>query len=593
LSYQWQGDYYDYNTGNYGWNDISGATTATLNLSGSAASNYGIDSYSTGGMMQLRVVVTDAADAATLTSQIVRWIDYSMVSPYADFYGYNGSYPSGSTTVGGVNYSELSLQEDEVVYVNVYDYGYTYFDTSWYSSDAFTVKLQSSANATTWTDVETFNYRGSGFYINTTLAAQYGVIYYRVLVIGNWPLTATNSTTSASRTALQIVAAAYKLTWPPLTSKIFATYLAADVMASQTETNIVDTYLGADVMATQNVTNIVDTYLAADVMATQNVTNIVDTYLAADVMATQNVTNLVDTYLGVDVLCADTTLTITPRSSSSSSSSSSAAAVANFTGFARATNNRGGSIGVLQWPATWSNTSNSFTVTNNPVISPEFAFSLSGNSGSLTITAPASGFSTNYYTFRIRSLTNNGGGTLDKDGKFNYDNPSSLNAGSYWITTPNSGDSNYPSNHTVTIQFANAVLTSAAPVPFVTPYVQFTPAAQVSVSGLTTNFTVYANAEAGKVFFTVPAGSARSVTIAFTNRFANNTGWDLTNGGVGALRSIVNYNNAGWTLDKGGTYSAPYPYGASKTLTMNPGDYIVDLLGSRSIGGYTGTITIT
>jgi hypothetical protein len=187
---------------------------------------------------------------------------------------------------------------------------------------------------------------------------------------------------------------------------------------------------------------------------------------------------------------------------------------------------------------------------------------------------------------------------LDKAGWYEYGSyptffPSSLNAGSYWITTPNSRDSNYPSDHTVTVQFANSVLTSAKPRPFVTDYVQFTPAVQVSVSGLVTSFTVYANANAGKIFFTVPAGSARSVTIAFIDRFSSYTGWDLTTGGVNPLRSIVNYNNAGWTLDKFGTYSAPYPYGASKTLTMNPGDYIVDLLSSRYIGGYTGTITIT
>jgi hypothetical protein len=134
------------------------------------------------------------------------------------------------------------------------------------------------------------------------------------------------------------------------------------------------------------------------------------------------------------------------------------------------------------------------------------------------------------------------------------------------------------------------VLTSAKPSPNVTDYVQFTPAVQFSVSGLVTSFTVYANANSGKVFFTVPAGSARSVTIAFT---AGGSGWDLSTGGINALRSIVNYNNSGWVLDKFGTYSAPYPYGTTKTLTMNPGSYIIDLRASRFSTGYTGTITIT
>ena len=267
-----------------------------------------------------------------------------------------------------------------------------------------------------------------------------------------------------------------------------------------------------------------------------------------------------------------------------------------FTGFARRVDTNGN----RPWPGTWSNTSNSFTITNNPQAGNDHLFTLSGNSGSITVTAPASSYNTNYYAARIRSAAQHGGGTLDKSGYYEYGSsptylPSSLNAGSYWITTPNSRDGNYPSDHTVTVQFANSVLTSAKPRPNVTDFVQFTPAAQVSASGLVTSFTVYANANSGKVFFTVPAGSARSVTIAFTATLGANTGWDLSNGGVNALHSVVNYNNSGWSLDKSGLYSAPYPYGMTKTLTMNPGDYSVDLrrADGGSLGGYTGTITIT
>ena len=275
-----------------------------------------------------------------------------------------------------------------------------------------------------------------------------------------------------------------------------------------------------------------------------------------------------------------------------------------FTGFARVTNNRGGSVGVLQWPATWSNTSNSFTTTNNPNIAPDHSFTLSGNSGAITRSGTPAG-----YIARIRSLVNNGGGELDKDGKYNYGSypslPSSLNAGTYFVNTPNNNDSAYPTNHTLTLTFTNSVLTSANPSPFNTSYVQFTPAAQVSVSGLVTSFTVYANAESGKVFFTVPAGSARSVTFADTRSsgYSGDRIWDLSNGGVGCIRSIVNYGNAGWYLDKAGTYSSQYNAGSNTpgnanywknmTMTLNPGDYIVDLRMSRYSGGYTGTITIT
>ena len=222
-------------------------------------------------------------------------------------------------------------------------------------------------------------------------------------------------------------------------------------------------------------------------------------------------------------------------------------------------------------------------------------FSLSGNSGAITRTG-SSVSALNYLGAGYNaywSATNLGGGVLEKDGSYVYNAPASLNAGTYWVYTPGNNVSDYPTNHTLTIQFANSVLTSAAPFPNGTDYVQFTPAAQVSVSGLVTSFTIYANANSGKVFFTVPAGSARSVTIAFIERIGNNFGWDLSGSGRYALRSIINYNNSGWFLDKSGTYSAPLPYGLTKTLTLNPGDYIVDLRGGFSSGGYTGTITIT
>jgi len=274
---------------------------------------------------------------------------------------------------------------------------------------------------------------------------------------------------------------------------------------------------------------------------------------------------------------------------------SASPAVANFTGFARQSSNFGGSIGVLQSPATWSNTDNSFTITNNPNQFPTMRFSLSGNSGAITRTG-SSVSALNYLGAGYNaywSATNLGGGVLEKDGSYVYNAPASLNAGTYWVYTPGNNVSDYPTNHTLTIQFANSVLTSAAPFPNGTDYVQFTPAAQVSVSGLVTSFTIYANANSGKVFFTVPAGSARSVTIAFIERIGNNFGWDLSGSGRYALRSIINYNNSGWFLDKSGTYSAPLPYGLTKTLTLNPGDYIVDLRGGFSSGGYTGTITIT
>jgi len=301
----------------------------------------------------------------------------------------------------------------------------------------------------------------------------------------------------------------------------------------------------------------------------------------------------------------------------SSSVSVTPAAPANlFSGFGKYSANYGGSIGTIQWPATWSSTSNSFTFAANPNNREyDVVFTLSGTSGSVTGTYPAPSYSNSYYIPRIRSYSNNGG-DLDKDGWYNYGNypslPASLNAGSYWV--------NNPVNGTITLQFANSVLTSAKPRDIYTDYTQSTPAAQVSVSGLVTSFTVAPNALPGKVFFTVPAGSARSVTftdtrVAYTHPISrhyiaiSNTNriYDLSED-RGIIRSVVNYSNAGWYLDNLGTYSSPYTgnsnstsssdYFKTKTMTLNPGDYIVDLrAGYDSTGypgtGYTGTITIT
>jgi hypothetical protein len=293
-----------------------------------------------------------------------------------------------------------------------------------------------------------------------------------------------------------------------------------------------------------------------------------------------------------------------------------------FSGFEKYSINRGGSIGTIQYPATWSSTSNSFTFTANPNRSLDVVFTLSGTS-SLTATVPAPSYSNSYYRPRIRSYSNNGG-DLDKDGWYNYGNwpslPTSLNAGSYWVDAPVTGDGGYPTAHTITLQFANSVLTSAKPRDIYTDYTQSTPAAQVSVSGLVTSFTVAPNAQPGKVFFTVPAGSARSVTfadtrVAYTHPISThyiaisnvNRIYDLDEN-RGIIRSVVNYSNSGWYLDGTGTYSSPYTgnsntinssdYFKTKTMTLNPGDYIVDLrAGYDSTGypgtGYTGTITIT
>jgi hypothetical protein len=273
-------------------------------------------------------------------------------------------------------------------------------------------------------------------------------------------------------------------------------------------------------------------------------------------------------------------------------------AVMSFSGFARRTRDIGTTIGVLPQPGTWSSTSSSFSYINNFVPGfngsvPTLFFTLSGNSGAIT--------RSQYAANEFWSPEQYGGGVLYQ-GFYYYTNPSSLNAGTYRVKPPaDYSTSLYPSAFTATYTFENPVLSAFSVIyqPILTSgtvlgeVANFTPAASVSVSGSVTTFKTFCNANAGKVFFTVPAGGARSVTFSHTDQ--SQSFWDLT---AGPLRSSVSYGNADWFLDKFGTYSAPGPYSTSaKTLTLNPGNYWIDIKQSGNIygigEGYRGTITIT
>jgi hypothetical protein len=521
IGYQWQANYYDYNTGNSGWNNLAGQTTATFALTPIEVVNtYNIYDVVYGYSLSLRCVLTGTG-AMPVTTDIVRWFDITQ-QHYPSSYWYTSNW----TSPNWGSPQTLSPALDELVYLDVYDNAYG-SDTSWYTGNDVTIKLQISDNNSTWTDLYTADFRGYFSLYQYQLPANYGVKYYRVIAVSKWPYTTSNGTSSVPHS-------------PPY----------------QWPTNPYDV--------------------------------------------------LRVTWPSAPTPTPEPTPTPTPEPTATPTPTPPP--VANFTGFARVTENFGGSIGVRAWPATWSNTDNSFTITNNPNQFPTMRFSLSGNSGAITRTGPSVS-ALNYLGAGYNaywSATNLGGGVLEKDGSYVYNAPASLNAGTYWVYTPGNNINNYPTNHTLTVQFANSVLTSAAPVPNGTDYVQFTPAVQVSAVGLVTSFTVYANASSGKVLFTVPAGSARSVTFADTRAtgYLYNRIWDLSSGGVGCIRSIANYGNSGWYLDKAGTYSSPYNassntpgnanYWKNITMTLNPGDYIVDLRQPRyGGGGYTGTITIT
>ena len=190
IGYQWQANYYDYSTSNSGWNNIAGQTTANFALTpNDAANTYGIYDVYYGMALQVRCVLTGTG-AMPVTTSIVRWFDISQQHyPSNYWYTNNSTYPNSGSP------QTLSPATDELVYVDVYDNAYG-SDTSWYTGNDVTVKLQISDDNVTWTDFYTADFRGYFNIYNYQLPAASGIKYYRVIVVSKWPYTTSNGTSS-------------------------------------------------------------------------------------------------------------------------------------------------------------------------------------------------------------------------------------------------------------------------------------------------------------------------------------------------------------------------------------------------------------
>lgn len=202
LTYQWQYYGYDDNYTTLKWRDIPSQTNSSISISPSTVSSLGINVDYYQADVQLRCIIYGPANAGGVTSAAVRWINLTQIGQvYSDFFGVDGGYPTGSVTIAGRYYSIISLQATEQLSINGYDMAFGGIDTSWYSNNAYTVKLQVSDDADTWTDVSSTSFK-SAIYYSTTVPANTGVQkYYRLMLQFNWPLTATNGTNAAQRTA--------------------------------------------------------------------------------------------------------------------------------------------------------------------------------------------------------------------------------------------------------------------------------------------------------------------------------------------------------------------------------------------------------
>jgi hypothetical protein len=214
LSYQWQYWGYDWWTSQWVWVDVPGGQSSTLNMSPS----FVYDNFGYGYNMdwQFRCVATGDQGATPVTSNVVRWLDYSSIYPYLYASGDWGTYANANETISGNNYQVYNPQPGENFSLNYYDMNYSSLDTSWYNDNAFIVKLEESIDGTNWTDVESTGYRGNGFWGSKYLSAIPGSSrYYRAMLYYNWPLSTTNGTQSAVRSDIQPrFMGGVKVNWP-------------------------------------------------------------------------------------------------------------------------------------------------------------------------------------------------------------------------------------------------------------------------------------------------------------------------------------------------------------------------------------------
>lgn len=212
LSYQWQEARRD--GGNYGsWENlsggtVSGATTANLTINPTRYDSYGLG-------VKLRVIVTDTNDSSTVTSQEVHWVDYYSVNGGYDLYNYGVG--GATTTVNGVTYQNLDITGSN--YYGAPEF-YAYlshgdWDSDWYTGSATTFKVQMSTDATNWVDEVVVNGNPGIDSVNavTDRAGFVSEVYYRTMIIKNWPLNANDGTQSATRSPIETFLNFYKVIW--------------------------------------------------------------------------------------------------------------------------------------------------------------------------------------------------------------------------------------------------------------------------------------------------------------------------------------------------------------------------------------------
>jgi hypothetical protein len=221
LVYQWQyyGPNYSIDDYDYKWRDFSGATSSSYAVNGNMLSDWAVlayDFYYT-GQGKIRCAVSPSGGGTPVYTDVVRFIELDYQHSLSiNWYGSYGSYTNWGT------YQTLSTQEGENVILDVYDYAMGYPDTSWYTGNDLTLKIQIATTGHTdsadWSDLYSTDARGGVYLSGYQLSTGSGTKYYRAILLTKWPYNVNNGTQSATH-ATQYMFPSYaynvlRVTWP-------------------------------------------------------------------------------------------------------------------------------------------------------------------------------------------------------------------------------------------------------------------------------------------------------------------------------------------------------------------------------------------
>jgi hypothetical protein len=192
-TYQWQGYYYDYSTGNPNWYNFTDQTTSIFTLTpGSLYNTYNVYDLQYGAL-QIRCIVSGDRVESPATTQVVRWFQIDQQHyPYPDWYTNNYNQPTWN---GPDNPRSITLTSEETFNLNLNDMG-SGTDTSWFTGNDISLKIQISDDNSSWTDLYTEDFRGYFSLYNYQIPTSNGIKYYRIRVISKWPFNTNNGTGS-------------------------------------------------------------------------------------------------------------------------------------------------------------------------------------------------------------------------------------------------------------------------------------------------------------------------------------------------------------------------------------------------------------